>query len=74
MTLNDLFGTHRCGRELVHPRCAGLDMSKRDVRVCVRLVGSGRVVARLTVGSWGAVINQALALGEHLVVQQIRYE
>jgi transposase len=32
----------------------------------------GRVVARLTVGSWGAVINQVLALGEYLVVQQVR--
>ncbi len=25
--------------EVVHSRCAGLDVSKRDVKVCVRLVG-----------------------------------
>jgi hypothetical protein len=23
--------------EVVHPRCAGLDVSKRDVKVCVRV-------------------------------------
>jgi transposase len=57
--------------ELVHPRCAGLDVSKRDAKVCVRLAGSGRAGARSTVSTWGAVTNQVLALREHLVAQRV---
>jgi hypothetical protein len=59
------------GMELVHPRCAGLDVSKRDAKVCVRLAGSGRAAARSTVSTWGAVTNQVLALREHLLAQQV---
>ena len=57
--------------ELVHPRCAGLDVSKRDAKVCVRVAGSGRAAATSTVRTWGAVTNQVLALREHLVAQQV---
>jgi transposase len=57
--------------ELVHPRCAGLDVSKRDAKVCVRVAGSGRAAATSTVSTWGAVTNQVLALREHLVAQQV---
>ncbi len=57
--------------EVVHPRCAGLDVSKRDAKVCVRVAGSGRAAARSTVSTWGAVTNQVLALREHLVAQQV---
>jgi hypothetical protein len=57
--------------EVVHPRCAGLDVSKRDAKVCVRLAGSGRAAARSTVTTWGAVTNQVLALREHLAAQQV---
>jgi transposase len=57
--------------ELVHPRCAGLDVSKRDAKVCVRLAGSGRAAARSRVSTWGAVTNQVLALREHLIAQQV---
>ena len=28
--------------EVVHPRCAGIDVSKRDAKVCVRVPGHGR--------------------------------
>jgi hypothetical protein len=28
--------------EVVHARCAGLDISKRDAKVCVRVAGAGR--------------------------------
>lgn len=57
--------------ELVHRRCAGLDVSKRDVKVCVRLAGSGRAAVTSTVSTWGAVTNQVLALREHLIAQQV---
>ena len=28
--------------EVVHARCAGLDISKKDAKVCVRVAGAGR--------------------------------
>ena len=28
--------------EVIHPRCAGIDVSKRDAKVCVRVQGRGR--------------------------------
>src|SRR5680860_1490876 len=57
--------------DVVHPRCAGLDISKRDAKVCVRVPGSGRRKAEETVTTWGSVTNQVLALREHLVEQQV---
>jgi transposase len=57
--------------DLMHPRCAGLDVSKRDAKVCVRVASGGRAAARSTVTTWGAVTNQVLALREHLVGEQV---
>lgn len=57
--------------DLVHPRCAGLDVSKRDAKVCVRVAGGGRAAATSTVTTWGSVTNQVLALREHLIDQQV---
>ena len=28
--------------EVIHPRCAGIDVSKKDAKVCVRIQGRGR--------------------------------
>jgi len=53
------------------PRCAGLDASKRDAKVCVRVAGAGREKATSTVTTWGAVTNQVLALREHLIAAQV---
>jgi transposase len=57
--------------ELVHSRCAGIDVSKRDAKVCVRVAGRGRAGATSTVATWGALTNQVLALREHLIAEQI---
>ena len=57
--------------DLVHPRCAGLDVSKRDAKVCVRVASGGRAGATSTVTTWGSVTNQVLALREHLIGQQV---
>ncbi len=57
--------------DLMHPRCAGLDVSKRDAKVCVRVPGQGRAAARSTVTTWGSVTNQVLALREHLIGEQV---
>jgi transposase len=53
--------------DLVHPRCAGLDVSKRDAKVCVRIAGAGPAAASSTVTTWQSVTNQVLALREHLI-------
>jgi transposase len=57
--------------EVVHPRCAGIDVSKRDAKVCVRVAGRGRGGATSTVTTWGAVTNQVLALREHLIAEAV---
>ena len=53
--------------DLVHPRCAGMDISKTDAKVCVRITpdGGGKPTGEVT--TWGATSSQILALGEHLV-------
>lgn len=56
---------------MVHPRCAGIDISKRDAKVCVRIQGSGKRRTASAVTTWGAVTNQILALQEHLVEQKV---
>src|SRR5487761_1778619 len=57
--------------DLVHGRCAGLDVSKRDAKVCVRIAGEGRKAVTQTVTTWGAVTNQVLALRDHLITEGV---
>src|ERR1700686_4774400 len=57
--------------DVVHPRCAGLDVSKRDAKACVRVQGVGRARATSTVTTWGAVTSQVLALRDHLIDQGV---
>jgi transposase len=57
--------------EVIHPRCAGLDVSKRDAKVCVRVAGGGRAGTKSTVTTWSAMTNQVLALREHLVQARV---
>jgi transposase len=57
--------------EVVHVRCAGLDISKKDAKVCVRVAGAGRRKTVETVTTWASPTNQVLALREHLVAEQV---
>ena len=57
--------------EVIHPRCAGIDVSKRDAKVCVRIAGAGRRGATSTVTTCGAFTNQVLALRDHLIEAQV---
>jgi len=57
--------------EVVHPRCAGVDVSKRDAKVCVRVAGRGPAKTRSTVTTWSSVTNQVLALRDHLIDEQV---
>ena len=57
--------------EVVHRRCAGIDISKKDAKVCVRVQGSGRRATTASVTTWGAMSNEILALREHLVAEKV---
>ena len=57
--------------DLMHPRCAGLDVSKRDAKLCVRVASGGRAAARSTVTTWASMTNAVLALREHLIAEQV---
>ena len=57
--------------EVVHPRCAGIDVSKRDAKVCIRVQGGNGRKTSSTVTTWGSMTNQILALRDHLAAQQI---
>src|ERR1700720_1031319 len=57
--------------EVVHARCAGLDISKRDAKVCARVAGAGRRKTVETVTTWSSMTSQILALCEHLVAERI---
>src|SRR4051794_20455317 len=57
--------------EVVHPRCAGVDVSKKDAKVCVRVQGAGRRGTSTTVSTWGSTAGDILALGEHLRAAQV---
>lgn len=57
--------------EVLHPRCAGLDVSKKDVKVCVRVVPTGRVRAQTQVTTWSSMPAQVLKLRDYLVEQAV---
>ncbi len=57
--------------EVIHPRCAGLDISKKDAKVCIRVAGGGRRGATETVTTWGSTTNRILALREHLTAERV---
>lgn len=57
--------------EVVHPRCSGIDVSKKDAKVCIRVQGQGRRGTSTTVSTWGSTTGEILALREHLLAEQV---
>jgi len=57
--------------EVMHSRCAGIDVSKKDAKVCVRIQGRGRRATSSTVTTWGSTSGEILAMREHLIAQQV---
>ena len=57
--------------EVIHPRCAGIDLSKRDAKVCVRIQGRGRKAMSSTVTTWTSMASSILALREYLIAEQV---
>lgn len=57
--------------EVLHARCGGLDISKKDAKVCVRIAGTARRKATETVTTWSSMTTRILALREHLVTENV---
>jgi len=57
--------------DVVHERCAGIDISKADAKVCVRVQGRGRRRTEQSVRTWGATTGQILALRDELLEQRV---
>lgn len=57
--------------DVVHPRCAGLDVSKRDAKVCVRIQDQGRARPASKVTTWGATTSRILDLRDHLTAEGV---
>jgi transposase len=52
--------------DIVHERVAGMDISKRDAKVYVRVPGARAGTYTSTVTTWGATTGQILELRDHL--------
>jgi transposase len=57
--------------EVIHPRCAGISISKKGAKVCVRVQGQGSRSTASTVTTWGAMTGQILDLKEHLLKERV---
>lgn len=57
--------------ELLHPRCAGMDVSKTDAKVCLRVVPEGKVRAVEEISTWSSMPAQILRLRDYLVEQRV---
>lgn len=57
--------------EIIHERCAGMDVSKRDAKVCVRVAGRGSRKTVETVTTWASTTNAILRLREHLIAERV---
>lgn len=57
--------------DIVHERSVGIDISKRDAKVCVRSPGNARGEYISTVTTWGATTNQILELKDFLEEQHV---
>lgn len=55
--------------DVVHPRCCGMDISKRDAKVCVRVQQGSR--STTTVTTWSSVSSQILRLAQDLAQQRV---
>ena len=57
--------------EVVCRRCAGIDVSKKDAKVCVRVQGRGSTKTTATVSTWSSTMPQIVKLREQLVADGV---
>jgi transposase len=56
--------------DILYERCAGLDVSKRDAKACVRVTGSG-TKATQTITTWTSMTNQVRELASYLLRERV---
>lgn len=57
--------------EVLHERCAGMDVSKKDVKVCIRVPSDRRGRYRNEVTTFGSMTGQIMELRAFLLEQQV---
>ncbi|MBG0852992.1 IS110 family transposase [Streptomyces spinoverrucosus] len=58
--------------DVLHERCAGVDISKKDAKVCVRTPTAKRRGSFTTeTTTWGSTTNAVLALRDHLLAAEV---
>ena len=58
--------------DVLHERCAGLDISKKDAKACVRTPSTKRRGTFTTqTTTWGSTTNAVLALRDHLLAAEV---
>ncbi len=57
--------------DVVHQRCAALDVSKTDAKLCLRVPGKRKGTFTREVTTWGATTGQVLALREFLLAADV---
>ncbi|MGA1827499.1 IS110 family transposase [Microbacterium sp.] len=57
--------------DIVHERAAGIDISKRDAKVAVRVPGKRAGTFATSVTTWGATVGQILELIDFLAAQHV---
>ncbi len=57
--------------DIVHERAAGMDISKRDAKVAVRVPGKRAGTFTTSVTTWGATVGQILELIDFLTAQHV---
>ncbi|MFI8091765.1 IS110 family transposase [Streptomyces sp. NPDC086080] len=58
--------------DVLHERCAGVDISKKDAKACVRTPSTKRRGSFTTeTTTWGSTTNAVLALREHLITADV---
>ena len=57
--------------DVLHDRCAALDVSKRDVKVCLRTPGRRRNQRHTEVRTFATTTNDLLAMRDWLVAEQV---
>src|SRR5512133_3249022 len=57
--------------DVLHDRCAALDVSKKDVKVCLRTPGKRRHQRHTEVRTFATMTNALLALRDWLVAERV---
>jgi len=56
--------------DVIHQRCAGIDISKADVKVCIRVPGPG-TRRRTEVRTFSSMTGDLLAMRDWLMAEQV---